>query len=393
MNLKFPLILPTILKISLTIVVISSAACQQPNLNTEPGLYAEFVTSNDTMLVKLHHKRAPLTVANFVALSEGNHPLLPDSLKGKPYYNGSVFHRVINQFMIQGGDPSGNGTGSPGYKFEDEFHMDLNHNEAGVLSMANPGPSANGSQFFITEVPTPHLNDKHSVFGKLIKGFDVLDSISNVKVNPRTNKPLRDVVLLELNILRVGSDAKRFNAPKIWNKELPAANEKLKIYKIQKRDRKAKEFQESKIKAEKAAKATADNLSKFKSKSIKQDSGLLIYFIQKGNGLTPTEGQELKVVYEGYFENGQLFGTNNKTIAKKFGSFDKRKEIQGLYNPISVTLNSKNQMISGFKEGLSKMKIGDKTYLYMPSKLAYGNKGSGPIKPNTNLVFIVEIVQ
>ena len=149
-------------------LLISATACKQKYPELGEGLFAEFITTKDTIVVQLFYNKTPLTVSNFVGLSEGTHPMLADSLKGKPYYNGTVFHRVINNFMIQGGDPTATGSGSPGFKFGDEFDSSLNHDKAGTLSMANSGPATNGSQFFITDAPTPHLDNKHSVFGEVV---------------------------------------------------------------------------------------------------------------------------------------------------------------------------------------------------------------------------------
>ena len=171
-----------IIKTVALMLLISATACKQKYPDLGEGLFAEFVTSKDTMVVKLFYNKAPLTVSSFVGLSEGTHPMLVDSLKGKPYYNGTVFHRVINNFMIQGGDPSATGSGSPGFKFGDEFDNSLTHDKAGILSMANSGPATNGSQFFITDAPTPHLDNKHSVFGEVVKGLDIVDAISSVDV-------------------------------------------------------------------------------------------------------------------------------------------------------------------------------------------------------------------
>ena len=183
-------------------LLISATACKQKYPELGEGLFAEFITTKDTIVVQLFYNKTPLTVSNFVGLSEGTHPMLADSLKGKPYYNGTVFHRVINNFMIQGGDPTATGSGSPGFKFGDEFDSSLNHDKAGTLSMANSGPATNGSQFFITDAPTPHLDNKHSVFGEVVMGLEVVDAISNVEVTPGSNKPLEDVIILELNIIQ-----------------------------------------------------------------------------------------------------------------------------------------------------------------------------------------------
>ncbi|MGB5554852.1 MAG: peptidylprolyl isomerase, partial [Flavobacteriaceae bacterium] len=142
----------------------------------QEGIYAKFITSKGEILVSLTYDKTPGTVGNFVALAEGNQENKAKKL-GEPYYDGLKFHRVIPDFMVQGGCPQGTGTGDPGYKFDDEFHVDLTHNGPGVLSMANAGPGSNGSQFFITHVATPWLDNKHTVFGNVVQGQDVVDAI------------------------------------------------------------------------------------------------------------------------------------------------------------------------------------------------------------------------
>jgi peptidyl-prolyl cis-trans isomerase A (cyclophilin A) len=168
-------------------------------------LYARFVTTQGNIVIKLEEQRAPKTVKNFVGLATGTqewvHPGTKQAQKGVHLYDGTVFHRVIPGFMIQGGDPLGQGTGNPGYRFEDEFHPELRHVGPGILSMANSGPASNGSQFFITEGPTPHLNDKHSVFGQVVLGQDVVKKIANVPRAAR-DRPVQDVVLQRVEIFR-----------------------------------------------------------------------------------------------------------------------------------------------------------------------------------------------
>lgn len=168
-------------------------------------LYARFVTSLGNIVVRLEEQRAPKTVRNFVGLAAGTqewvHPRDGQPQKGVRYYDGTIFHRVIPSFMIQGGDPLGAGTGGPGYRFEDEFHPELRHCGPGVLSMANAGPGTNGSQFFLTEGPTPHLDDKHSVFGQAVAGVDVISKIARVQTGAR-DKPVQDVVLQRVEIFR-----------------------------------------------------------------------------------------------------------------------------------------------------------------------------------------------
>jgi peptidyl-prolyl cis-trans isomerase A (cyclophilin A) len=171
----------------------------------QPGTYAHFDTSEGRFTVRLFADEAPRTVENFVGLAEGTREWT-DPASGKkqktPLYNGVVFHRVIDGFMIQGGDPLGQGTGGPGYKFPDEFHPSLRHSKPGILSMANSGPNTNGSQFFITLGPTPHLDNRHSVFGEVVEGMDVVKRIGNVRTGPR-DRPVTDVVINTVTIERV----------------------------------------------------------------------------------------------------------------------------------------------------------------------------------------------
>ena len=361
------------------IFLLSTLSCQNKYPELGNGLYAEFATTKDTIIVELFYEKTPLTVANFVGLAEGTHPKLADSVQGIPFYNGTIFHRVINEFMIQGGDPSGTGMGKPGFTFGDEFDETLKHDKPGVLSMANSGPATNGSQFFITEVPTPWLDNKHSIFGQVVKGQEVVDSISNVQVMPGSNKPLEDIRILSLNIIRQGFGAKRFNAAKTWNREFPLLEEK-----------RLKKIAEEKM--ETAAAEILPVLEDYKSKATTSDSGLLSYTIKEGTGEKPKQGQSVKLYYQGYFTDGKLFGTNVKDIDIKCGTYDEKKEQRGFYNLMPMQISADAQMIPGFKEGVFNMKKGDKTFLYLPSHLAYGEAGRGPIAPNSDLIFIVEMV-
>lgn len=387
-----------VLKSTLTLLAlvlfVSVTSCQKdkyPELGD--GVFAEIVTNKGTMVAKLTYEKTPVTVANFVGLAEGTHPLLADDKKGKPFYNGITFHRVMDKFMIQGGDPEGTGRGGPGYKFGDEFDDSLQHDRPGVLSMANPGPDANGSQFFIIETPQMHLNNRHSVFGELVLGMDVHDSISNVQVAPGSNKPVEDVVMTQVNIIRQGFEARKFDAAKTWETELPLLEEKKK-----------KKAEEARIKAEEAkkiadakkAEAAAKllpTLEDYKSKAKPFPSGLLAYNITKANGEQAKKGDKVKVYYEGYFTDGVLFDSNRKEVEEAYGMFNEMKAQRGLYAPMPMQTTPDAPIITGFKEAAASMKVGEKTYFYIPSHLGYGESGRGMIKPNTDLIFILELVE
>jgi peptidyl-prolyl cis-trans isomerase A (cyclophilin A) len=169
------------------------------------AVHAEFATTEGSFTVRLFDQEVPETVANFVGLAEGTkewtHPGTQKKMTNAPFYDGIVFHRVIEGFMIQGGDPLGQGIGGPGYKFKDEFHPTLRHSKAGILSMANAGPNTNGSQFFITLGPTPHLDNRHSVFGEVTEGMDVIRRIGTTPTG-RQDRPVKDVVINSVKITR-----------------------------------------------------------------------------------------------------------------------------------------------------------------------------------------------
>ncbi len=306
----------------------------------ENGIYAKFNTAKGAILVKLTHDLTPGTVGNFVGLAEGQ---LENSARpmGKPYYDGLKFHRVIPDFMIQGGCPQGQGTGGPGYNFDDEFHPSLKHDKPGVLSMANAGPGTNGSQFFITHIPTNWLDGKHTVFGHVIEGQDVVDAVEG------------DDALESIEIIRVGDEAKNWNA--------------IEAFRTFEGSR-AKRIAEQKKMAEEA-------LEKLAAGFQKTESGLRYQIIQKGNGTAAEKGKKVSVHYQGALENGQVFDSSYK-----------RKQ------PIEFQLGV-GQVIEGWDEGIALLQVGDKARFVIPSYLGYGSRGAGGvIPPDATLVFDVELM-
>ncbi|MCC9071394.1 peptidylprolyl isomerase [Flavobacterium sp. F-65] len=306
----------------------------------ENGIYAKFNTSKGSILVKLAHDLTPGTVGNFVGLAEGN---LENKIKpqGNKYYDGLKFHRVIPDFMIQGGCPQGTGTGGPGYSFDDEFHPSLKHDRPGVLAMANSGPASNGSQFYITHVPTSWLDGKHTVFGHVVEGQDIVDSIA------------QGDDLTNVEIVRVGEEAEKWNAIEAFIT-----------------------FKGERNKRDAAMKAEAEAaIEKLAAGFEKTESGLRYQFIQRGDGKKAENGKTVAVHYEGSLDNGKVFDS----------SYPRKK-------PIEFRLGQ-GQVIEGWDEGIALLKVGDKARFVIPSHLGYGPSGAGGvIPPNANLIFDVELM-
>ncbi|MEO8934791.1 MAG: peptidylprolyl isomerase [Xanthomarina sp.] len=306
----------------------------------QDGLYAKFNTNKGEILVALEFKKTPGTVGNFVALAEGN---MENSVKaqGTPYYDGLKFHRVIPDFMIQGGCPQSSGTGNPGYKFADEFHPDLKHNTPGILSMANAGPGTNGSQFFITHVETPWLDNNHTVFGKVVEGQDVVDAIA------------QGDEIKTLEILRVGADAEAFHAIEAFRTFEGSREKKI----AEEREAKRAELDKLAIGFEETA------------------SGLRYQILQKGTGKKAEKGKTVSVHYKGQLADGTVFDSSYK-----------RKE------PLEFQIGV-GQVISGWDEGIQLLHVGDKARLVIPSDLGYGSRGAGAaVPPNATLIFDVELM-
>ncbi|WP_405291120.1 peptidylprolyl isomerase [Algibacter sp. Ld11] len=364
-------------KLALLTLILNLTSCKAQYPDLEDGMYAEFITTKGVMVAKLSYEKTPITVANFVSLAEGENTMVDKKFKKKKFYNGLIFHRVMDGFMIQGGDPTGTGSGDAGYKFMDEFSPDLKHDKPGILSMANSGPDTNGSQFFITEIPKPHLDNKHSVFGELVIGLDIQDSISNVEVD-RKNKPLEDVVIQKLNIIRKGRAAKKFDAPDIFVNHFAEA-ERLE--------------KEKEAKAAAILKATQDKFKTLKEKAITLPSGLKYIITEKGNGEKLPETAELLAHYAVYFEDGKILETSKLEIAEALDIVNERRKAQNGYQPITAEIGPDARMIAGFKEGLQQLSVGDKATLFIPYHLAYGESGNRGIPGKSNIIFEVEVLE
>ncbi len=363
-----------LLFIAIATLIISSCNDKYPDL--KDGIYAEFITSKGTTVAELNFEETPLTVANFIALAEGKQEAVDSIYKGKKFYDGTIFHRVIKDFMIQGGDPKGTGQGNPGYKFADEIVDSLQHSKKGILSMANSGPATNGSQFFITLKETPWLNGRHTVFGEVVLGQDVVDSIGTVKTTRPGDKPTDTIFLQQVKIHRKGAKAKSFDAPAVFKAE----TEKI-----------AKEKEEKEAAMKAALKERKEKYEALKPTAETLESGLQIIHNVKGTGQALKSTDKVGVYYAGYLSNGKLFDTNIIDLAKETGTFNQRRASGGGYAPMAVPYNNEARMIPGFKEGILSMKnIGDKSTFFIPSALGYGERGGGPIPPNTDLIFEVE---
>ena len=353
-------------------------SCKEENKNLADGLYAKIETSKGDIYLALDYKKAPITVANFITLAEGNNDFVTNEhLKGRPFYDGLKFHRVIKEFMIQTGDPLGTGSGDAGYKFKDEF-SDLIFDKEGLLAMANNGPATNSSQFFITHVPTPWLDNKHTIFGHVVdNGMEVVNKIE------------QNDLIKSITIIRKGEAAKKFNAVKTFYDYFSVESKKQK----EQMDLEAKNAKEYDAKYGKVIEEKKAYFDALKAKATKTASGLKYIITQKGNGKKPTKGTPLFIHYAGFLENGKLFDTSVESVAQAFGKYDPARAEQGGYQPIPFQAGRKDGMIPGFIEGIDKMVTGDKAVLFIPSHLAYGAGGAGDIiPPYANLTFEIELV-
>lgn len=307
------------------------------------GLYAKIKSSRGDIMLLLEHEKAPLTVSNFVGLAEG--VLGKSGQEENGFYDGLPFHRVIADFMIQGGCPQGTGTGGPGYSFPDEFDASLRHSSPGILSMANSGPDSNGSQFFITHTATPWLNDKHTVFGKVVEGQDVVDAVK------------QGDLIKSVEIVRVGSSAENFTVTREGFMDQIKNSDKKKSEKL----------------AESQKKEQMHIANRWPD-AIATDSGLRYVVESEGSGgKSPVMGTQVTVHYSGTLLNGNEFDSSYR---------------RGQPAAFAV-----GQVIEGWNEALQSMTKGEKRTLIIPPQLGYGERGyPGVIPPNSVLIFTVELI-
>ena len=301
---------------------VKTTTTKSATSNSNEGIFAEIETTKGKIVVQLEYKKAPITVANFIALSEGTNSQVAEKFKGKKFYDGLKFHRVIKDFMIQGGDPDGNGSGGPGFAFKDEFDPSLVHDKGGILSMANSGPKTNGSQFFITHKETSWLNNKHSIFGHVVTGMDVVNAIA------------QDDLITKVTISRKGGEAMKFNAAKVFTDYFAnkgdddkkqalidaEAKQKQALIDAESKKKQAEiDAQAKKIYVEKfgtvmAAKVSALNAAK--AKATKTASGLQYVITQKGSDVKPVDGAAVLINYAGFLEDGTLFDSCVESVTK-----------------------------------------------------------------------------
>lgn len=361
----------------LLFISVVLAACNSKYKDLGDGIYADIETDKGSIVVELYEEDAPLTVANFITLAEGTNPKVPDSIKGKKYYDGLTFHRVVKGFIIQGGDPSATGSGPlPGYKFYNELSPNRRHDSPGVLSMANGGINTNGSQFFITQKATPWLDGYdadgklkdcskyrvscHSVFGKVVTGLNIVDSIAQ-----------KDLIK-SVTIVRKGSAANSFDAVKAFTEGMAKSSDVEK-------ERLAKVAEAEKLRQEAYEKEKTAFYEKMDyDKAKESNSGLRVLKLKKTSGKKVVDNKPTKLNYTLYFANGKKFQS----------TLDKGGQ------PFTCQLDDKQRpVVPGFKEGLLKLREGEKARLFIPYYLGWGEKGNGPIPAKMDVVFEVEILK
>ena len=373
-----------------TVAKPMSKTAVKPAAKSQDGIFVEFETAKGKIVVQLEYQKTPITVANFVALVEGNHPNVTDEkLKGKPFYNGLKFHRVIKDFMIQGGDPAGNGSGGPGYSFKDEIVPEFKFDKAGILAMANSGPATNGSQFFITHKETSWLTGKHTIFGYVTVGQDVVNAI------------VQDDLMNKVTIVRKGAAAKAFNAVKTFTDYFANKAEDDKKLSEEQAATKAKQAEEQaaakKLYDEKIAPVKAKKvayLSDLRTSSTVSATGLAFKSLVAGNGVKPADGSTVYIHYAGYLEDGSLFDSSVAEVAKEYERYDENRASQNGYQPFPFEFGKKEGLIPGFLEGIGNMTMNERAIFFIPANLGYGERGAGGvIPPNANIIFEVQLLE
>lgn len=349
-------------------------------IKLEDGIYAKFNTTLGDILIELNTEKAPMTAANFIMLAEGTMPDVDEKYKGKPFFNGLQFHRVIPNFMIQGGDPKGNGQGGPGYEFPNETDSALTHKK-GVISMANAGPHTNGSQFFITVAETKQLDGGYSVFGEVLYGQEVADLISKVDRDGR-DKPKTPVIMETVEIIRVGKTNKKWDAFAAFvagKQAFEAEQEAAEAARMAAEE-------EARLRAEQEREA----LKLKYPTAVTSSTGLMYIVEEKGDGPKPEDGTLVNVHYAGYLTDGSLFDSSIKEVAEANNKYNPQREP---YAPMQVPYGPSAQLIPGFKEGVSLLNVGGKAKIIIPPNLGYGTRGAGGIiPPNAWLIFDIQLI-
>lgn len=337
--------------ILLSMVVVFFISCSGKEYLNNDGLYAEIKTNKGSIAIELYYDKVPITVANFVGLAEGTRMFTDPETKEqvqRPFYDGIIFHRIIDGFMIQTGDPLGNGMGGPGYQFINEIDPSLSHGEEGMVSMANAGPHTNGSQFFITLAPQQQLDGGYSVFGKVVDGMDIVKEIGGVKVG-QNDKPYNDVFIKNIDIHRVGEDAESFDAEAVFaTKEEVREDMRLKVF---------------------------NDLFPQDKEIVETKEKMKYAILKEGTGPALKKGDKVKVHYTGYFELGGIFDSSRNRN-----------------QPFELTLGQ-GRVIEGWEKTLATMKAGEKRIVLIPYYLAYGERGTRGIPPKSDLYFEMEVVE
>ncbi|WP_343330051.1 peptidylprolyl isomerase [Polaribacter staleyi] len=381
------------LKYLIAFVVLLTACKTTPEKYKElkDGVYAEILTNKGEVLVELYAENVPMTVANFVSLVEGTNSKLVDSLKGKDFYEGVIFHRVVDNFVIQGGGFTANGRKDAGYVFGDEFpksedgNLMYRHNDKGILSMANAGPTTNNTQFFITHKAIPHLDGKHTVFGKtVINSVQLKELKSKIKDSLQLKKAIDSTrmavvnsivqkdTILTVKIIKLGAKANNFNAANVFDTEL------VKFENSEKDHKKAEEEVEKARYANYLVEKAAFLAKMDEAKAVKTSSGLRILKLKKTSGKKIVDNKPLSIHYTLYTADGKKIQSTSDTNAAPF---------------VCQLDDAQRPMIAGFKEGVLTMNEGEKVRLFIPYYLGYGEEKYGPFPAKSDLVFEIEVLK